>query len=340
MKILHCINSISIVGGAEKIVSKLVEPESDMFVLEVFDDIKKSSSIGKFRQYITFAFRLLTLQSKYSLLHFHLFPSFYFSILINRRKVIIHEHNTYNRRRSISFLRPIEKYIYRRANKVICISDAVKDSLEKWCGELNNAVVLNNFTRFEHDFSDNVAPHTDSKVNLMMVASFTEQKRQKELVLALSKLPDNYILHFLGDGPIKNDIINLSSELMIHDKVIFHGNVDNVEDFYKSVDFCILLSNWEGFGMVAVEAASFNKVTLCSNVSGLSEVIVDNDLLISNSATPEELSFRIEDINEKIRANEEYYTAYCKKICDKYSYKTYYDKLLGIYLNSINMSCN
>ena len=42
------------------------------------------------------------------------------------------EHNTFNRRRKYFFLKPIERYVYSKYEKIINVSHGVKNGLNKW----------------------------------------------------------------------------------------------------------------------------------------------------------------------------------------------------------------
>ncbi|WP_192459538.1 glycosyltransferase, partial [Musicola keenii] len=264
---------------------------------------------------------------------FHLFPSFYFSIFVSRNKTIIHEHNTDNRRRKIKWLKYVERYIYHRAKNVICISDAVKDSLSNWVGASNKFVVVPNFSRF--DYKKTNKEIDGKKINILMVASFSKQKRHKNLIAALKYLPDNYFVHFLGDGPLLDGMIKYAKEISVSRNVIFHGESDNVSHYYNMADICVLLSNWEGFGMVVVEAASHNKVTIASKVMGLSEVIGNESFLISNDIDSKTLAQKITLTINAITERPDIYDDYCKFIAERYSFSSFSEQLNSVYENMI-----
>src|SRR5688572_31493747 len=46
--------------------------------------------------------------------HVHLFPSLYLGALLNHRATVYTEHNTWNRRRDVPWLRTLERVVYRR----------------------------------------------------------------------------------------------------------------------------------------------------------------------------------------------------------------------------------
>ena len=332
MKVVHVIPSLHIYGGAEKIVDKLVE-SNDNFVFEIYKNFDKLNAITKIIYIIISIFRLLKIRHEASIFHVHLFPSLYLSLFLPKSKVVIHEHNTHNRRRDIRLLSTLEAFIYKRAAAVICISEATKLSLESWCGRIDRVRVVSNFTRFE--YQENEIVKSDASVRLLMVASLTNQKRHESLIEIFSCLPKNYHLDLLGDGSNRKRINNLIKKHGLVERVTMHGNVDNVADFYNNSDVCVLLSNWEGFGLVVVEAASFNKVTICSNVSGLSDVVSCDELLIDNELSSIQLAKKIEKIVTEIKNKPEFYSGYCKGLIGRYSFDNYCNELREVYTNVI-----
>ncbi|MBY8029021.1 glycosyltransferase [Vibrio fluvialis] len=317
-KILHIINNVDAIGGAEKIVKELCELEIDGYehrFVNIYKNTDNLTSVKKIYYIILFLFKVLKLRKGSDIYHFHLFPAFYFSVFFKSEKCIIHEHNTSNRRRNLHWFKFIEKYIYSRVKYVICISKSTEENLLGWCGQLDNTVCIPNFSRFKYINCENNIK--DDEVNLVMAASFTKQKNHELVIEAVSLLNNSYNLYLLGDGPNKHNIEELVIKKGITNRVHFAGNVDNVDYFYRKCNLSLLISHWEGFGMVVVEAASFNRPTLCSNVTGLSTVVNNNQLLFEGSA--EELAFKIENIIKLVDNEHDYFTDYCMDLSENYS---------------------
>jgi glycosyltransferase involved in cell wall biosynthesis len=329
MKVLHCINSLKIFGGAEKIVDELRTNLENFSCFELFSRSTELTILYRFYSVIKGVLFILRSSSKFEVFHFHLFPMFYLSVFVNKNKVVIHEHNTTNRRRNIKLLRPIEIFIYRRAKIIVCISEATKASLISSYGPLNNIVVIPNFTRFP--FLPNATDQKNEVVDILMVASFSDQKKHDLLIHALSCLPAYFRVHFAGEGKKMVDIKALVNELSLNDKVVFHGNVDDISTLYRSCRFAVLLSNWEGFGMVVVEAASFGKVTICTDVPGLSDVVNNEELLVDKNISPEKLAEKLIYIENKLSRDKNFFLDYSHDLSHLYSFADYKDKLFILY---------
>ncbi len=61
-------------------------------------------------------------------------------------------------------------------------------------------------------------------------------------------------LLLLGDGPLKDQLIEEAKKLGIEKYVVFQGIVSNPEDYYQAMDIFVFPSLYEGLGMVLTEA--------------------------------------------------------------------------------------
>lgn len=82
-------------------------------------------------------------------------------------------------------------------------------------------------------------------------------------------------LLLVGDGTMKEQLILQSGNLGLRERVILAGTCSNTEDYYSAFDVFLFPSQFEGFGISALEAQSCGLLCLCSdqlskelNVSG------------------------------------------------------------------------
>ncbi|NUC15006.1 hypothetical protein HUC26_19780 [Escherichia coli] len=79
-KILHIINNVDAIGGAEKIVKELCELEIDGYehrFVNIYKNTDNLTSVKKIYYIILFLFKVLKLRKGSDIYHFHLFPAFY-----------------------------------------------------------------------------------------------------------------------------------------------------------------------------------------------------------------------------------------------------------------------
>ena len=89
------------------------------------------------------------------------------------------------------------------------------------------------------------------------VGRFYKQKNHVFLINILEKTKEinkKIKLVLIGNGPLKNEIINTVNKLNLQEWVIFLEPVDNIYEYYNAFDIFILPSLYEGLPLVGVEA--------------------------------------------------------------------------------------
>jgi len=320
MRILQVISSLA-GGGAERLVAQIAplinETEALCDVLTLSDSnaiyltsLKEKIAVHispyKNRNDIRILFFIIRLvkYGKYDIVHAHTFPAIYWTSLAARfvgRKVkfLMTEHNTHNRRREKILLKPLEKYIYRRYDTVISISEETKKALLQWLSPrkahkyivIENGIDIKSFRNAE-PLAREALDVPNESVILGMVGSFTRQKNHETLANALALLHENVHIIFLGEGSLFDSIVELTKTLDVYKRSHFLGFRTDVASLMKAVDIVVIPSLWEGFGLVAAEAMACGKPVACSDVPGLREVVGDCAVLFDpNNA---------KDIAEKI----------------------------------------
>lgn len=100
------------------------------------------------------------------------------------------------------------------------------------------------------------------------VARFSFSKYPEKLLSIFKKLLErdaDFLLLWVGTGPLLEKIKKQSKKYKIDDRIIFYGNTDCVEDIYQVMDMFVLTSRFEGLGIVAIEAQANGMQCLCSS---------------------------------------------------------------------------
>src|SRR5690606_12401080 len=105
------------------------------------------------------------------------------------------------------------------------------------------------------------------------------------LFQALSELKKRgkpFVLHLIGDGPMREELEKMAIELAIYDETIFYGYMLHPEELMPFFDIFVLPSRAEAFGNVFAEAALCWLALVGTNVGGIAEQIEDgvNGLLV------------------------------------------------------------
>ncbi|MFH1890158.1 MAG: glycosyltransferase family 4 protein [Candidatus Kuenenbacteria bacterium] len=87
-------------------------------------------------------------------------------------------------------------------------------------------------------------------------------------------------LVIVGDGDLRKKYENLAKKLNIQDKVTFAGFVEDKElaDYYQLCDICVVpaINTSEAFSLILIEAKSFGKAVIASDLPGVRYVAIDN----------------------------------------------------------------
>ena len=288
MKILHVITSMAI-GGAQRLLSDLLplqaktEDVSLLVYEKVDNDFEHKVTCAGVR-IISFdehnfhspgvILKMRKLFRDYDVVHAHLFPTVWWASLAARSlkvKMVYTEHSTSNSRRGKWYLRPIEQLMYARYNKIISISQQTQDALCAWLRSNDERfVVISNgvdTARFA-SVKKPVIPKS-----LIMVSRFASSKDQDTVIRAMKLIDPEATLRFVGDGENLEHCKQVASELGLSDRVLFLGARSDVAELVAESYIGIQSSNWEGFGLTAVEIMSSGKPIIGTDVDGLKQVI-------------------------------------------------------------------
>ena len=344
MRILHVITSLEI-GGAQRLLADLLPLQAsaadvNLLVYErVHNDFEKTLEEAGIKimcldEHLfhnpAVIFRLRRIFKEYDLIHAHLFPTIYWASLAARGlniKLVYTEHSTSNSRRNKWYFRPIERFMYGRYDKIISISQQTQDALTTWLGQHDERfVVINNGVGIEKFASVKVPVVPKS---LIMVSRFAPSKDQETVIRAMQYIDKDATLRFVGDGENREHCEELTQEIGVSDRVQFLGSRSDVAELVASSYIGIQSSNWEGFGLTAVELMAAGKPVIATNVDGLKHVVEGaGEVFTRGNAT--ELASRVNHLLSDI----EYYKPMsdkCRRRAQEYDISLMSENYLQLY---------
>ena len=115
---------------------------------------------------------------------------------------------------------------------------------------------------------------------------------------SLQSRGQDFQMHMIGEGPLRQQLINLSKSLGINGRVQWHGSIPQKQlpNWYRAADMLVLPSRSEGVPNVLLEAAGCNTPWVATRVGGIPEI---QHLGINRIVTPEsveELSVAIMEL--------------------------------------------
>ncbi|MDE5662319.1 MAG: glycosyltransferase, partial [Muribaculaceae bacterium] len=239
MRILHVITSL-LTGGAEKLMVDLLPRlkdkghDVDLLLFDGTDtpfrraaeeagvkvmDLGRGGSVYSPVKF----FKLLPYLRKYDVIHTHnTAPQLFAAIgnVVGRAKLITTEHNTSNRRRAWKWYAHVDRLMYDRYRKVICISQKAEDNLREYVGETRaDILTINNGVDIARYASASASPELEriapGSRKVIMVAGFRWEKDQDTVIKALKELPEDFHLFLVGDGVRRRELATLTRELSL-----------------------------------------------------------------------------------------------------------------------------
>lgn len=111
-----------------------------------------------------------------------------------------------------------------------------------------------------------------------MVARITETKAPDIFIRAAKKIkqkiPNAYFL-LIGDGDLRKQAESLIKNERLEKCFLITGWVDNTSDYMNILNIGVLLSRWEGLGLVLLEYMRAGIPIIATNVGGIPDVIQD-----------------------------------------------------------------
>lgn len=124
---------------------------------------------------------------------------------------------------------------------------------------------------------DAYAARSDTKprTRLVSLGRLIPLKRHELAIQVLQKLPQEYTLTIIGDGPLQEDLEVLAAELGVRDRVAFTGGLSREEALICVADHDLLLhcSRREGAGWAVGEAQAIGVIPVVFAGSGAEDVV-------------------------------------------------------------------
>lgn len=260
----------------------------------------------------------------------HLFRSNYIAILASKLFNSRHINQLVNHTLISTFYSDditgrINKYLIKilfpMAETIISVSEIVKQDSINIYGSSNKNIVIHNpfdIQKIESLSFDKVDDFIFdiNKKYLISVGRLIKIKRQVDILQVLEQLDENIELIFLGNGEEKNNLIQLSTELKLENRVHFLGRVINPFKYIRKSDILIITSQSESFGNVVIESFICNTPVISTDCGGPSELVdedcgilipIDNNKKLSeaiNKILSDKIFTKIITKNSKKRANE------------------------------------
>lgn len=169
------------------------------------------------------------------------------------------------------------EYVYSKADKVIAVSGALAEKLEKNFGVKSEVV----FNVFESDIFKNAKSGRGNgeRFSFVSAGNLRKIKRMDLLIRSFVKAfprDKETCLYIFGDGPEMGSLERLIDELGVRERVFLMGRrpQEEIADFYGIADAFALVSERETFGVAFIEAMASGMPVLSSKCGGPEDFII------------------------------------------------------------------
>jgi len=161
-------------------------------------------------------------------------------------------------------------------SKNLCEETYKTFKIEKEIQVIHNFVDVQRFQRKPIDaFKKAIAPNGERI--LLHASNFRKIKRVQDVVKIFhtvqKEIPSKLL--FVGDGPERAEAEALSRDLGICNDILFVGKQEQMEDILAIADLFLLTSEYESFGLAALEAMAAGVPVISTNAGGLGEIMVE-----------------------------------------------------------------
>lgn len=271
MRITYILESLSIIGGVERITMDKINYLSkiegyDVSLIEVYDFQRPSCyrlpdnvnvvnlGIRKKRSLLLkpFTFRKVCCMVKKAVVEINsdivICSALLGNILFSTTKLpckTIYESHGPRHKMLLKFLLP---YMERRVSAVITLTEGDKNEYKI----AKRVDVIPNFSTKEVLYPSNL-----SSYRCLFVGRLSWEKNIPRLLSVwknVIKNRDDWKLNIVGDGPLEDDIKKIINSMDLTYSVEMHHSTNDIMNVYSNSSILLMTSEYEGFGLVLIEA--------------------------------------------------------------------------------------
>jgi len=271
--------------------------------------------------------------SSYDIVHSHGFIADFYSYKnrksIKKRVTTIHQEikaqYSLNYNRVIGSL--IEKVwlkFIQDADYVVTLSKIMTDYYQSRLKNTKIKFIYNGISPIIQQLNDNYNIEDISflKQHYKLIgvsASLTYRKGIDQIIRALAIDKNQlFALLIIGNGNKKYDLIKLSKELNVDNRVLFLGYKTNAFSYFQYFDIYVMSSRLEAFGLCVIEAASQKLPVVCSDLPIFNELFNSDEIIkYTLNDIPSLLKSIIKADENKQQLSQNIFKSYNKHYTDK-----------------------
>ena len=175
---------------------------------------------------------------------------------------------------------PVVTFSINESDAITAVSENLKEEtyknfpINKEIEVIYNFVDVSRFNKKPFDAFKKVIAPEGEKI-FVHASNFRKIKRVEDVIKVFAEvqkqIPSKLLM--VGDGPERHICEEMAKELDVTEHVRFVGRQEQIEEILAVSDIFLLPSEYESFGLAALEAMAARSIVICSNVGGLPEII-------------------------------------------------------------------
>ncbi len=180
-----------------------------------------------------------------------------------------------------SSFEPVITFAINQSDAVTAVSEDLKNEtykhfhIDKDIHVVPNFICFDDYKEADLNLKKELAPNGE-KI-LIHISNFRKVKRVEDVVKIFARVKERIpsTLLLVGDGPERHNIEEMCRNSANCDKIRFIGKLKETERMLAISDLFLLTSEFESFGLAALESMANRVPVISTNRGGIPEVMVD-----------------------------------------------------------------
>ena len=258
-------NEVIVVSGSRD--GEMFSMLSPDVKIETLDCLQRDISLIRDFKAI-WSLRRLYNKYKPDIIHLHTAKIGVLGRLIFPRKITIYTVHGFDAIRvAHRIFLPLERILQYRCSCLVGVSQYDVRMMQEEKVRRNVCCIYNGIERPSGVVNFSFEKYNDFEKIILCIARMSPQKNDILFIEIASRFPQYAFIWVGNQYPVNRPIPR---------NVFFEGSIPNAGVLCRDVDLFLLTSNYEGLPMSIIEAMSYGKPVVASNVGGISEIVISD----------------------------------------------------------------
>ena len=295
MRILHILNSSKFSGAENVAITIINNMKNDNEIIyvspegQIREHLQENNiNYEPVRKVCIKEIKRVIKKYKPDIIHAHDFTASIISAIASNKKIKvishIHINNPWMKKvnlKTIIYLLSTIKY-----KKILIVSKSIIDEyifikfINKKVEVIGNIVDTNRVKKMSEEID------IQEDYDIIFIGRLSEPKQPIKFIELINKLKisnKNIKVVMLGDGPLRTECEKEIEKYNLEENIELKGFQKNPYIYLNKSKILCMTSEWEGYGLVAVEALCLGKPVVATNVGGIPSIVNDKCGKVTNN---------------------------------------------------------